>query len=108
MLFAFADSPATSSAVSAPHGPAQSARKRWLVSRLSRGAHTPSAAAVAPPIDGLYLGGGGVYPGIPGSLGGYNAPRVVCSDLGLEVVARPGERRARARGRPPPRGPHRV
>jgi ketosteroid isomerase-like protein len=36
------------------------------------------------PIDGLYLGGGGVYPGIPGSLGGYNAARVVCSDLGLE------------------------
>jgi phytoene dehydrogenase-like protein len=37
------------------------------------------------PIDGLYLGGGGVHPGIPGSLGGgYNAARAVCSDLGLE------------------------
>jgi phytoene dehydrogenase-like protein len=37
------------------------------------------------PIDGLYLGGGGVHPGIPGCLGGgYNAARAVCSDLGLE------------------------
>jgi phytoene dehydrogenase-like protein len=37
------------------------------------------------PIDGLYLGGGGVHPGIPGSLGGgYNAARAICSDLGLE------------------------
>jgi phytoene dehydrogenase-like protein len=37
------------------------------------------------PIDGLYVGGGGVHPGIPGSLGGgYNAARAVCTDLGLE------------------------
>jgi phytoene dehydrogenase-like protein len=37
------------------------------------------------PIDGFYVGGGGVHPGIPGCLGGgYNAARAVCSDLGLE------------------------
>jgi phytoene dehydrogenase-like protein len=37
------------------------------------------------PIDGLYLGGGAVHPGIPGSLGsGYNTAQAVCSDLGLE------------------------
>jgi hypothetical protein len=36
------------------------------------------------PIDGLYLGGGGVHPGIPGSLGGgYNAARAICSSLEL-------------------------
>ncbi|MDQ3947051.1 MAG: NAD(P)/FAD-dependent oxidoreductase [Actinomycetota bacterium] len=38
------------------------------------------------PIEGFYLGGGGVHPGIPGSLaGGYHAARTVCADLGLEV-----------------------
>jgi phytoene dehydrogenase-like protein len=45
----------------------------------------PECSRGRTPIDGLYLGGGGVYPGIPGSLGGgYYAARVVCSDLGLE------------------------
>jgi phytoene dehydrogenase-like protein len=38
------------------------------------------------PIDGLYLGGGGVHPGVPGCLGGgYLAARAVCQDLGLDV-----------------------
>jgi phytoene dehydrogenase-like protein len=38
------------------------------------------------PIEGLYLGGGGVHPGVPGCLaGGYNAARAVCRDLGLAV-----------------------
>lgn len=38
------------------------------------------------PVEGLYMGGGGVHPGIPGSLaGGYHAARTVCTDLGLEV-----------------------
>jgi phytoene dehydrogenase-like protein len=38
------------------------------------------------PIEGLYLGGGGVHPGVPGCLGGgYLAARAVCHDLGLDV-----------------------
>lgn len=45
----------------------------------------PDASTCRTPVDFFYLGGGGVHPGIPGSLGGgYNAARVVCDDLGLE------------------------
>jgi phytoene dehydrogenase-like protein len=37
------------------------------------------------PIPGLYLAGGAVHPGIPGSLGGgYNVAGLVAEDLGLE------------------------
>jgi phytoene dehydrogenase-like protein len=37
------------------------------------------------PVPGLYLAGGGVHPGVPGSLGGgYNAAAPVAEDLGLE------------------------
>jgi phytoene dehydrogenase-like protein len=36
------------------------------------------------PIAGFYLGGGGIHPGIPGTLaGGYNVAAVVADDLGL-------------------------
>jgi phytoene dehydrogenase-like protein len=36
------------------------------------------------PVPGLYLGGGSVHPGIPGSLaGGYHAAAAVCEDLGF-------------------------
>lgn len=36
------------------------------------------------PVPGLYLGGGSVHPGIPGSLaGGYHAAAAVCQDLGF-------------------------
>ncbi|HEY8492071.1 MAG TPA: NAD(P)/FAD-dependent oxidoreductase [Dehalococcoidia bacterium] len=45
----------------------------------------PDASGTRTPIPGVYLGGGGVHPGIPGSLGGgYNAARAICQDLGLE------------------------
>lgn len=46
----------------------------------------PDCSTGKTPIEGLYLGGGGVHPGIPGSLaGGYHAARAVCADLGLEA-----------------------
>ena len=36
------------------------------------------------PVEGFYLGGGGVHPGLPGCLGGgYNAAGLVAEDLGL-------------------------
>jgi phytoene dehydrogenase-like protein len=36
-------------------------------------------------LPGVYLAGGAVHPGVPGSLaGGYNAAAVVARDLGLE------------------------
>jgi phytoene dehydrogenase-like protein len=38
------------------------------------------------PIEGVYLAGGGVHPGLPGTLGGgYNAARVICRELGIET-----------------------
>jgi phytoene dehydrogenase-like protein len=38
------------------------------------------------PVPGLYLGGGTVHPGVPGSLGsGYNAAVAVAEDLGLAL-----------------------
>jgi phytoene dehydrogenase-like protein len=46
----------------------------------------PDCSAGRTPVEGVYLGGGGVHPGIPGSLGGgYHAARAVCVDLGLEA-----------------------
>jgi phytoene dehydrogenase-like protein len=49
--------------------------------------HRPhrSCSACRTPLEGLYLGGGAVHPGVPGSLaGGYNAAAVVSEDLGLD------------------------
>lgn len=45
----------------------------------------PDCSGTRTPIEGLYLAGGGVHPGVPGSLGGgYNAAKAICADLGLE------------------------
>jgi phytoene dehydrogenase-like protein len=45
----------------------------------------PVCADGRTPLSGLYLGGGAIHPGVPGSLaGGYNVAAVVCEDLGLE------------------------
>lgn len=44
----------------------------------------PEISGTRTPVPGVYLGGGGVHPGIPGSLGGgYHAAAAVCEDLGL-------------------------
>lgn len=45
----------------------------------------PSCSTGRTPIPGLYVGGGAVHPGVPGSLGGgYNVAALVAEDLGLE------------------------
>ena len=45
----------------------------------------PSCSTGRSPIPGLYLAGGSVHPGVPGSLaGGYNVAALVAEDLGLE------------------------
>jgi phytoene dehydrogenase-like protein len=45
----------------------------------------PECCTTRTPIQGVYLGGGGVHPGVPGSLaGGYHAAAAVCADLGAE------------------------
>jgi len=37
------------------------------------------------PVPGLFLGGGGTHPGVPGALaGGYHAAAAVCAELGLD------------------------
>jgi hypothetical protein len=107
VLFAFADSPRdierrfrTTRAGSVLQGTLT--REQTFAGRPH-----PECSSGRTPIDGLYLGGGGVYPGIPGSLGGgYNAARVVCSDLGLERWWPDPASVEHARGRPHPRGPH--
>lgn len=46
----------------------------------------PSCSSGRTPVSGLYLGGGGVHPGVPGCLGGgYRAATVVAEDLGLDA-----------------------
>jgi phytoene dehydrogenase-like protein len=86
LLFAFADTP-------------HDIERRFRTTRmgsLRQGAITraqtfagrphPDCSASRTPLHGLYLGGGGVHPGLPGSLGGgYNAARAVCRDLDLEA-----------------------
>ena len=45
----------------------------------------PDCSTTRTPIPGVYIGGGGVHPGIPGALAsGYHAAAAVCEDLGLE------------------------
>lgn len=45
----------------------------------------PDCADGRTPLHGLYLGGGAIHPGVPGSLaGGYNVAAAVCADLGLK------------------------
>jgi phytoene dehydrogenase-like protein len=49
---------------------------------LERRPH-PSCATGRTPVEGFYLGGGAVHPGVPGCLaGGFNAAAVVAEDLG--------------------------
>jgi phytoene dehydrogenase-like protein len=44
----------------------------------------PSCSGGRTPTEGIFLGGGAVHPGLPGSLGGgYNAAATVARDLGL-------------------------
>ena len=62
-----------------------SLRQGALVARqtLDRRPH-PSCSTGRTPVPGLYLGGGGVHPGVPGALaGGRNVAAVVAEDLHL-------------------------
>jgi phytoene dehydrogenase-like protein len=84
-LFAFADSP-------------RDIERRFRTTRngsvrqgaLSRGQTFanrphPDCSSGHTPIEGLFLGGGGMHPGVPGCLaGGIHAARAVCETLGQE------------------------
>jgi phytoene dehydrogenase-like protein len=63
-----------------------SLRQGSLIRRQTlTGRPDPSCADTRTPVPGLYLGGGGVHPGVPGTLGGgWLAAQAVCSDLGFE------------------------
>jgi phytoene dehydrogenase-like protein len=60
----------------------------------------PSCSGARTPLPGLYLGGGAVHPGVPGSLGGgFNAATVVAEDLGLELSRAPAPDQPHGAGR---------
>jgi phytoene dehydrogenase-like protein len=47
----------------------------------------PSCSTGRTPVEGLYLGGGGVHPGVPGCLGGgHNVAAVVAEDLDAKIA----------------------
>ena len=82
LMFEFADSP-------------RDLQRRFGRASLHHGSLTASQTLLArphqtcsssrTPIDGLYLGGGAIHPGLPGTLaGGFNVAAVVCEDLGLD------------------------
>ena len=85
VLFAFADSPhdverrfATTRNGSLRHGALHP--DQTLTARPHR-----SCAGGRTPIPGVFIGGGGGHPGVPGTLaGGYHAAGAVCDELGLE------------------------
>jgi phytoene dehydrogenase-like protein len=84
-LFQFADSPQDLEHrfTTARRGSVRQGSLR--VEQTFSGRPHPSCATGRTPIPGVYLGGGSVHPGVPGSLaGGYNVARVVCADLGLD------------------------
>lgn len=89
-LFSFADSPrdlerrfATTRNGSLRHGSLDPAQ--ILNNRPHR-----TCADGRTPLPGLFVGGGGTHPGVPGSLaGGYHAAGAVCAALGLEPWWRP-------------------
>ena len=86
LLFAFADSPRDLERRfrTTRNG---SVRQGALVREQTfAGRPHPEVSGTRTPVEGVYLAGGGVHPGVPGTLGaGYQAARVVCQDLGLET-----------------------
>lgn len=85
LLFAFADAPADIQRrfrTTRAGTPRQGAllKEQTFIQRPH-----PDASDCRTPIEGFYLGGGAVHPGIPGSLaGGYRAARAVCEDREFE------------------------
>jgi phytoene dehydrogenase-like protein len=84
-LFSFADSPrdlerrfSTTRNGSLRHGALSTGQT------LTNRPH-PSCVDGRTPIPGIFLGGGGTHPGVPGTLaGGYHAAAAVCAELGIE------------------------
>jgi phytoene dehydrogenase-like protein len=84
LLFEFCDTPLdiASRFVTTRRG---SPRQGALVAEqtLDRRPH-PTCSSARTPVEGFYVGGGAVHPGVPGSLGGgVNAARAVAEDLKL-------------------------
>jgi phytoene dehydrogenase-like protein len=85
LLFGFCDSPAD---LERRFGTTRrgSARQGALAPAQTLTARPDASCADGrTPIPGLYLGGGSIHPGVPGSLGGgYNVASAVCADLGFD------------------------
>jgi phytoene dehydrogenase-like protein len=85
LLFAFCDTPAD---LERRFGTARRGSVRQGSLRREQtftGRPHPECADGRTPLAGLYLGGGAIHPGVPGSLGGgYNVAATVCADLGWE------------------------
>jgi phytoene dehydrogenase-like protein len=84
-LFAFCDAPQDLERRfgTARHGSVRQGSLRR--EQTFSGRPDPACADGRTPLSGLYLGGGSIHPGVPGSLaGGYNVAAAVCEDLGLE------------------------
>jgi phytoene dehydrogenase-like protein len=84
-LFSFADSPrdlerrfSTTRNGSLRHGALSPAQ-------TLTGRPHPSCVDGRTPLPGIFLGGGGTHPGVPGTLaGGYHAAAAVCAELGID------------------------
>ena len=94
LLFAFCDSPRD---LERRFGTARRGSVRQGSLRREQtftGRPHPDCADGRTPLSGLYLGGGAIHPGVPGSLaGGYNVAAAVCEDLGLGAVVAGRRRR---------------
>ena len=84
LLFAFADSPEDTEARFRTTRNGSLRQGRLVAGQTFDRRPHEQVSSGATSIPGVYLGGGGVHPGIPGTLaGGYHAAAAVCEGLGL-------------------------
>jgi phytoene dehydrogenase-like protein len=85
LLFQFADTPQDIARRFATTRGGTIRQGTLSTAQTLQGRPHPECSSGRTPLDRLYLGGGGVHPGVPGCLGGgYNAAGLVAEDLGLE------------------------
>jgi phytoene dehydrogenase-like protein len=85
LLFQFADTPQDIARRFATTRGGTTRQGSLSPAQTLQGRPHPECSSGRTPVDRLYLGGGGVHPGVPGCLGGgYNAAGLVAEDLGLE------------------------
>ena len=84
LLFAFADSPQDIERRFRTTRNGSLRQGRLVTGQTLAGRPHPDVSSGTTPIPGVFLGGGGVHPGLPGTLaGGYHAAAAVCDALGF-------------------------